>query len=130
MASNQAVLNAKEVSESSEKSADSPTADQKSHSSNLSSSSQPSRSSISTESSDHEDYIDVQNEEDEDHSRSRGFGDVLSKKNTGRSIATNATTDPAFEVDFEDDDPGDPRNWPLWYRSTIIFFISYSTATW
>lgn len=46
---------------------------------------------------------------------------------TGISIAT--TTDPNFEIDFEDGDPADPRNWSMAYRSMIIFFISYSTLT-
>jgi hypothetical protein len=45
-------------------------------------------------------------------------------------IATNAstwTTDPAFEVDWLDGDPDNPRNWPLWYKSTVLFAISYGT---
>jgi len=45
-------------------------------------------------------------------------------------IATNAsawTTDPAFEVDWEDGDPDNPRNWPLWYKSIVLFAISYGT---
>ena len=45
-------------------------------------------------------------------------------------IATNAsawTTDPAFEVDWEDGDPENPRNWPLWYKSIVLFAISYGT---
>jgi hypothetical protein len=46
---------------------------------------------------------------------------------TGISVAT--TTDPNFEIDFEDGDPVDPHNWPLWYRCTVIFFVSYSTLT-
>jgi hypothetical protein len=46
---------------------------------------------------------------------------------TGISVAT--TTDPNFEVDFEDGDPADPHNWPFWYRCVVIFFVSYSTLT-
>ena len=45
-------------------------------------------------------------------------------------VATNASTwtsDPAFEVDWEEDDPENPRNWPLWYKSIIIFSISFGT---
>jgi hypothetical protein len=45
-------------------------------------------------------------------------------------IATNAstwTTDPAFEVDWEDREPANPRNWPLWYKSVVLFAISYGT---
>jgi hypothetical protein len=48
---------------------------------------------------------------------------------TGVSVATNGTTDPSFEVDFAEDDPSNPRNWPFWYRGCIIFFISFSTLT-
>ncbi|KAF2842029.1 MFS general substrate transporter [Patellaria atrata CBS 101060] len=51
----------------------------------------------------------------------------LTRLATGRSTATNATTDPRYEVDFEEDDPKNPRNWPFWYRGIIIFLISYST---
>lgn len=46
---------------------------------------------------------------------------------TGVSVAT--TTDPNFEVDFEDGDAADPHNWPFWYRCVVIFFVSYSTLT-
>lgn len=46
---------------------------------------------------------------------------------TGTSVAT--TTDPNFEVDFEDGDPADPHNWPFWYRCLVIFFVSFSTLT-
>lgn len=46
---------------------------------------------------------------------------------TGVSVAT--TTDPNFEIDFEDGDPADPHNWPFWYRCVVIFFVSYSTLT-
>ena len=37
------------------------------------------------------------------------------------------TRDPSFEVDWEDDDPNNPRNWPTWYKGIIIFAISFST---
>src|ERR1700712_2691469 len=46
---------------------------------------------------------------------------------TGISVAT--TTDPNFEIDFEDGDPADPHNWPFWYRCVVIFFVSFSTLT-
>jgi MFS family permease len=36
--------------------------------------------------------------------------------------------DPAFEVTFTDNDPRDPRSWPLWYRAFVIFTMSYSTT--
>jgi multidrug resistance protein len=40
---------------------------------------------------------------------------------------TDFTLDPNFEVDFEPDDPGDPRNWSIWYKSYAIFTISFGT---
>jgi hypothetical protein len=52
---------------------------------------------------------------------------AISRFATGISVAT--TTDPNFEVDFEDGDPRDPHNWPFWYRCVVIFFVSYSTLT-
>lgn len=48
---------------------------------------------------------------------------------TGTSLATNSSRLPSFEVDFTSEDPDDPRNWPLWYRSMVIGFVSYSTWT-
>jgi multidrug resistance protein len=43
------------------------------------------------------------------------------------TAGTTVTLDPGFEVDFEDGDPDDPRNWPLWYKALVIFAISYGT---
>jgi hypothetical protein len=51
----------------------------------------------------------------------------LSRHVTGVSVAGSMA--PGFEVDFSDEDPGDPKNWPLWKRGLILFFISYSTLT-
>lgn len=48
---------------------------------------------------------------------------------TGASVATNASRLASFEVDFETDDPEDPKNWPLWYRAVIIGCVSYGTWT-
>ncbi|KAK8178108.1 major facilitator superfamily domain-containing protein [Phyllosticta citrichinensis] len=57
-------------------------------------------------------------------------GECLGRKATGRSVATNATSDPAFEVDWEDDGETDnPRAWPLLYRSFITFACAFSTTT-
>ena len=39
------------------------------------------------------------------------------------------TQDPSFEVDFGADDPGDPRNWPLWRKGFALFTVSYGTLT-
>ena len=44
------------------------------------------------------------------------------------SIATNATNDPDYEVDWDgEDDPNNPRNWSIWYKAFIVFSISWST---
>ena len=43
------------------------------------------------------------------------------------SIRTTGTTDPDFEVDWEQDDPENPRNWPVWYKGIVLGFISWST---
>lgn len=57
-------------------------------------------------------------------------GECLGRKATGRSVATNATSDPVFEVDWEDDGERDnPREWSLLYRSFIIFACAFSTTT-
>lgn len=40
---------------------------------------------------------------------------------------TTYTSDPSFEVDFEDGSTEDPRNWPAWYKGLVVFTISFST---
>lgn len=40
---------------------------------------------------------------------------------------TTFTSDPAYEVDFEPDDPGDPRNFSMWYKAFALFTISFGT---
>ena len=52
----------------------------------------------------------------------------LTRTRTNKSTATNATTDPAFEVDFEEDEKGNPMTWPLWYKGVIIAVMSYATT--
>ncbi|MCJ1362806.1 hypothetical protein MMC16_001912 [Acarospora aff. strigata] len=50
----------------------------------------------------------------------------LSRKAT--SIGTTGTSDPNYEIDWEDEnDTDNPRNWPLWYKGVTIGFISWST---
>ncbi|KAF1983260.1 MFS general substrate transporter [Aulographum hederae CBS 113979] len=83
----------------------------------------------SVESRDNSDSIHTC-DDNENHYEPAEFHDVLSKKATGVSVATNATSDPAFEIDWEDaEDQENPKNWPMWYRASIIFFISWSTMT-
>ncbi|KAK7525793.1 major facilitator superfamily domain-containing protein [Phyllosticta citriasiana] len=66
-------------------------------------------------------------------SRASGTRDgecALGRKATGRSVATNATSDPAFEVDWEDDGETDnPMEWSLLYRAFITFACAFSTTT-
>ncbi|KAJ5608711.1 hypothetical protein N7528_009278 [Penicillium herquei] len=35
---------------------------------------------------------------------------------------------PEFEIKWEDGDPENPRNWSVWYRSFIVFAMSFSTT--
>ena len=52
---------------------------------------------------------------------------ALERTRTNKSTAT--TSDPAFEIDFEDgDDQRNPQNWPVWYKGVIIAAMSYSTT--
>jgi len=46
---------------------------------------------------------------------------------TNRSLYTIDSRLPDFEVDFEDNDPKNPLNWPLWYRGMTIGFMSFAT---
>jgi len=48
---------------------------------------------------------------------------------TATSIGTTGSRLPDFEVDFEPNDPDNPRNWPLWYRGLTIGLVSYATWT-
>ena len=53
----------------------------------------------------------------------------LTYTKTGTSFATTGSRIPSFEVDFTSDDPDNPRNWPLWYRSVVIACVSWATWT-
>ncbi|KAI0010672.1 polyamine transporter 3 [Xylariaceae sp. FL0662B] len=55
-----------------------------------------------------------------------GFEDVAHIRTT-TSIGSSASRPPDFEVVFDDEDPNNPRYWPLWYRSCIVFVISFTT---
>jgi Major Facilitator Superfamily len=61
-------------------------------------------------------------------SKQHHVGDAaLSKQVTGVTMTTTITSDPDFEVDFEPNDPGNPKNWSLWKVCLMIFFIAYTT---
>ncbi|KAI1473560.1 MFS general substrate transporter [Daldinia eschscholtzii] len=51
----------------------------------------------------------------------------VARVRTGTSIGTSGSRFPDYEVAFEDNDPENPRYWPLWYRSCIIFTISFAS---
>lgn len=40
---------------------------------------------------------------------------------------TTFTADPSYEVDFEVDDVDNPRNWSMWYKSYVLFTVSFGT---
>ena len=71
------------------------------------------------------------NEPDNDHEHltpqiSRASLPHLARKVT--SVATTGTSDPNFEVDWEDEnDPENPRNWSLPYKSMCVAFLSWNT---
>lgn len=43
------------------------------------------------------------------------------------TTCSTVTRDPSYEVDWEENDPENPLNWPMWYKGYIIFILSYST---
>ncbi|KAJ5582127.1 hypothetical protein N7535_000747 [Penicillium sp. DV-2018c] len=44
------------------------------------------------------------------------------------TIATNATTDPDYEVDWDgEDDPANPMNWKFGYKAMCVVFLSWET---
>ncbi|KAL4880064.1 major facilitator superfamily domain-containing protein [Aspergillus karnatakaensis] len=43
------------------------------------------------------------------------------------SIATNGTTDPNYEIDFEDGDGLNPKDWSSKYKAMAIAMLSYNT---
>ena len=53
---------------------------------------------------------------------------TLERTRTNKSTATNMTTDPGFEIDFEEDEKGNPQTWPLWYKGIVIAVMSYGTT--
>lgn len=43
------------------------------------------------------------------------------------NLGTTTTTDPDFEVDWDDEDTHNPRTWPLWYKGFAIGTVSWAT---
>ena len=99
------------------------------------------RSSISTNSESHSeqskehaisvrDYISNHDEAKEENIVPEPSLSVI-EPTFSRNAASTKTTDtnhPDFEVDWDDEnDPMNPRNWPIWYKGCTIGFISWST---
>ena len=57
---------------------------------------------------------------------SHGF-DEIAHVRTATSAGSSRSRLPEFEVVFDEDDPGNPRCWPLWYRAWVVFAISFTT---
>ncbi|KAK5112729.1 hypothetical protein LTR62_003827 [Meristemomyces frigidus] len=56
-------------------------------------------------------------------------GIVATSLNRTWTQGTSGTAnDPDFEVDFVENDPDDPQQWSLWYKSLILFIMSYGTT--
>ena len=72
-------------------------------------------------------------EPDHDHKALTLTATRASRQSVSRTVTrfttrgTTFTSDPAYEVDFEVDDPDDPRNFPFWYKAFSIFTISFGT---
>jgi hypothetical protein len=59
-------------------------------------------------------------------SRNTGHSWPGDKDDVIAAVTTNATQDPRFEVDF-DDDGENPQDWPMVKKAFVIFFMSFST---
>lgn len=53
--------------------------------------------------------------------------DPITHTRTGTSVNSTASRPPDFEIIFEENDPENPKNWPLWYRIWCLITVSYST---
>lgn len=53
--------------------------------------------------------------------------DPITHTKSGASFGSTASRPPDFEVIFEENDPENPKNWPVWYRAWCLFVVSYST---
>ena len=54
--------------------------------------------------------------------------DHMSLSQRVTTIPTNATADPQYEVDWDGpDDPTNPKNWTLRYKSMGLLFLSWNT---
>ncbi|EPS27688.1 hypothetical protein PDE_02632 [Penicillium oxalicum 114-2] len=60
--------------------------------------------------------------------RTTRASDHMSLAERVTTIPTNMTSDPNYEVDWEsENDPQNPKNWKLWYKSMSMVFLSWNT---
>ena len=50
----------------------------------------------------------------------------MGQTRTAASAFSTASRPPDFEVIFEDGDPENPKNWPLWYRTWILVAVAFT----
>lgn len=73
---------------------------------------------------DMDDDPDDDEADDDDPDRLARY-ESITRTRTAASAATSiASRPPDFEVIFEDGDPENPRNWPLWYRVWILVVLA------
>lgn len=53
----------------------------------------------------------------------------LHKTVTAATSGTTGSRMPEYEVDFEEDDALNPRNWSLWYKSWVVGGLSFATLS-
>lgn len=89
-----------------------------------------SRASVETERIDNDDLyetlehavtVDLETEEE------RAAREPITYTRSGASASSVASRAPEFEVIFDDGDPENPKNWPLWYRGWTVFVASIGT---
>ncbi|KAF2186265.1 MFS general substrate transporter [Zopfia rhizophila CBS 207.26] len=87
------------------------------------------RSTISTTSTDSIDSAEDVQSIHQSLSRNAGYSVEEMEKTLAHvaSVATNMTSDPRFEVDFDDDSGENPQDWSMAKKGLIIFFMSFST---
>ncbi len=89
-----------------------------------------SRASVETERIDNDDLyetlehavtVDLETEEE------RAAREPITYTRSGASASSVASRAPEFEVIFDEGDPENPKNWPLWYRGWTVFVASIGT---
>ena len=74
------------------------------------------------------DVIPMHSPEDPGKSSTPQDSEVSAKPPLCPKASAIGTNNPDFEVDWDgEDDPMNPRNWPLWYKGMTIGFVSWNT---